>query len=952
VEAGSETHVAGDARLLEREAELEALDSLLADAHRGRGRLMLIEGPAGIGKTGLLVAARERGAHSGLTVLTGSGGELERDFGFGVARQLFEPVLAAATEDERERLYGGAAALAEAVFAAAPAAGPPDSAPAPAILHGLFWLTVNLAERSPLLVSVDDIHWADEPSLRFLIYLARRLEGLHVAVAVARRIGEDTTHAELTTALGLQAPPPVIRPRPLGEGAAESLVKTRLGDDAGPMLCAACYEATAGNPFLLTELIDELRRDGRPPSEISPDVVKRRGSERIAAIILMRIGRRGRAAAALARAIAVLGVEARVEAAADLAGIDPASARSLASALAGAAILERGEPLGFVHPVVRTAIYEELPDSERSRLHGRAAAMLMELGSEPEVVAVHLLATAPAAEASAVSALREAAAAARARGAPEAASRYLERALREPPEDAEIGAVQLELGASKLEYGATDGRVHLRAAVRAATDPRAKARAVAALGWSTGPDPERQRELIPLYEEAAAGVAKEDRDLALRLEARRLEALLLLPDHTPSFEDEADRFRDLPGETAAECALLCFAGRKVMLGGGTARDVAEVVGRAAAHLDLSELGAHSVWLVTTILWLPATGGIQRRVEERLDEVIAVASRRGSQGVFAWDSTLRAFLRNLAGNLGGAEADARAALDSGGLAGPFPNAPVTPLIEALAEQGKTAEAEELLQEKGLAGVLPPPRPLTALLINRGRVRMVAGDIEAARADLEEALVRLERARSGGVSGLDARLELALIRNALGDEPGARELSDRALEAARAWGAERALGGALRVAGVLRGGEEGLALLREAVDALAESGAPIWHARAMVDLGAALRRAGQRSEAREPLAEAMDLAHRCGAVPLVDAAQEELTLTGARPRRILRTGVDALTPSEKRVAEMAASGMTNKAIAQALFVTLRTVEMHLTNAYGKLEISSRRELPEALADQASG
>jgi DNA-binding CsgD family transcriptional regulator len=231
-----------------------------------------------------------------------------------------------------------------------------------------------------------------------------------------------------------------------------------------------------------------------------------------------------------------------------------------------------------------------------------------------------------------------------------------------------------------------------------------------------------------------------------------------------------------------------------------------------------------------------------------------------------------------------------------------------------------------------------------------VRAVAGDLPAARADLEEALDRLTRARGRGVTGFDARLELALVLRALGEPDAARRQADEALEAARGWQGAKALGGALRVAGLLRGGEEGLALLDRAVETLEATQARLWHAQALVDYGAALRRAGKQSAARARLAAGMDMAHHCGATGLVERARTELESSGARPRRTALSGRDALTPSELRVAEMAVQGMTNKEIAQALFVTLRTIEMHLSNAYAKLTISSRRDLRAALGTPA--
>jgi DNA-binding CsgD family transcriptional regulator len=143
-----------------------------------------------------------------------------------------------------------------------------------------------------------------------------------------------------------------------------------------------------------------------------------------------------------------------------------------------------------------------------------------------------------------------------------------------------------------------------------------------------------------------------------------------------------------------------------------------------------------------------------------------------------------------------------------------------------------------------------------------------------------------------------------------------------------------------------GRDGVDDLHDAVAILAPSPARLEHARALVDLGSALRRAGSRREAREPLREGLEVARRCGAAALVEAAHEELVTAGARPRRLQFSGVESLTASERRVAEMAASGQSNREIAQALFVTVRTVENHLSRTYRKLDIGSREELPEAL------
>jgi DNA-binding CsgD family transcriptional regulator len=197
----------------------------------------------------------------------------------------------------------------------------------------------------------------------------------------------------------------------------------------------------------------------------------------------------------------------------------------------------------------------------------------------------------------------------------------------------------------------------------------------------------------------------------------------------------------------------------------------------------------------------------------------------------------------------------------------------------------------------------------------------------------------------------RSSAALALAALGDDAKAHALASEEVERARRWGTPRAIGVALRAAGLVEGEEAGLGLLREAVATLERSEARLEHARALTDLGAALRRRGRRSEARDPLSRGLEIARECGADALVHRAHTELWATGARPRTPVRTGLEALTPSERRVAELAAGGLSNPRIAQSLFVTVKTVEGHLRRTYAKLGIASRTELPAALAQPAA-
>src|SRR3954465_4621785 len=178
-------------RLLEREAELAALRAMLGAARGGDGRLVVVEGSAGIGKTRLLAEVRALAQAGEFEVLSARGGELEGEFAFGIVRQLFEASLSAATPELRAELLSGAAKLSGSLFASAAASSGEGAESSFAMLHGLYWLAANFASRSPTLLVVDDRHWADEPSLRWLHSLARRLEGLPLLLLTATRPPEQ-----------------------------------------------------------------------------------------------------------------------------------------------------------------------------------------------------------------------------------------------------------------------------------------------------------------------------------------------------------------------------------------------------------------------------------------------------------------------------------------------------------------------------------------------------------------------------------------------------------------------------------------------------------------------------------------------------------------------------------------------------------------------------------------
>jgi ATP/maltotriose-dependent transcriptional regulator MalT len=340
-----------------------------------------------------------------------------------------------------------------------------------------------------------------------------------------------------------------------------------------------------------------------------------------------------------------------------------------------------------------------------------------------------------------------------------------------------------------------------------------------------------------------------------------------------------------------------------------------------------------------------------QAEQCLRAALEDARARGSLLGFALASCLRSANNYRRGALGNAEADARNALDAAGVHGwQLGPAALAGLLDALIERGELAEADDTLQHSEIPDELPDLAFFDFLLYTRGILRLARGDTRAGLSDL---LLSGSRQRALGVANpalLPWRSGAALAHAALGERDAARMLAAEEVELARGFGAPRALGIALRAAGLIDRDEGGIDLLHEATAVLEGSAARLEHARALTDYGAAVRRAGRRTDAREPLRQGLDLAYRCGAHALVDRARRELIDAGARPRRTPLSGPDALTPSERRVADMACEGLSNRQIAQALFLSLKTIETHLTHIYQKLDITSRRQLASALGDES--
>jgi DNA-binding CsgD family transcriptional regulator len=932
-----------NSELLERGEAIAAIDAALDRSVARDGEALLLVGPAGIGKTTLLARAAATARARGLLVLEARGAEMEREFAFGIVRQLFEPLVA--DPARRSRLLAGAGALSASVIGAdAPGLVAPD--PSFAAYHGLYWLTANLAAERPLALIVDDLHWADEPSLRWLEFMVRRLDGVATALILGSRV-TATASDPVPDAIATEPRTTRVGLSPLSVAASAELTRARLGEDADLGFCAACHETTGGNPFFLREVHSSLAGNGVAPTAANVELVRGFGPATVGESILARVAQLGAGARELAIAAAVLGNEFRIRDAAELAGrLENGGWVADADRLVGAEVLG-ASATRFAHPVIRSALYESIPPVHRSILHTRAARILAQRSGSEDEVAAHLLYAPPAADDWVVTTLRDRARAARRRGAPTVASTLLSRALLEPPRDGERWAVLAELGDAEVQFSPEAARATLRLALASASQPLDRAHVAIALGHALLLAADAPG-AFAVVEEALTGMPDPADEQALALETTALLAAGCHVELAGRKFARAAELAALEGRTPGERAALGQVAFYAACAGAPPAIVAGVAARALAR-PMTEAD-EPVAAFSPALAL-VQGDLLAEANVALDAMIDRSREIGSAMWFAMASTIRAEARLREGRLTDAEADARQALSTG----PDRETPawdamaLATLVRTLDELGRIDEACDEYERRAAPGPLVGTAWGAILGHARGCLSLAQGEPGQALEALMSAgdVMRTLGTRSPAPVGW--RADAALAQLALGDLDQARRLGQRNLELARAAGAPRSLGIALRVAALTQAPVD-LALLTESAGALEASAARLEHARSLIELGAALRRSGARRDASERLTLGANTAAQVRAEPLLSQARDELRALGMRPRRLGANGIDALSPAELRVAQLAAEGLSNKEIAQTIFITVNTVQTHLSRVYSKLDISTRSALPDALGTGA--
>ena len=928
------------------------MDELLAAGSASAGRLLLVEGHAGIGKSALLDATVARARAGAITVMRARASELESGFAFGIALQLFEPLLAGADDETHDRLLAGSAALAGPLLERPTSWGgdEADDRSYP-VMHGLFWLLTNLAETGPVLIVIDDAHWADRASLRLVLYLLQRLDQMAVSIVAARRLGEPGAPDDLLGQIAAHVSSRRVRPSALSRDGARQLVVAAL-PSADEAFADACWRMTEGNVFLLGELVGAVEAEGWNPDAQSAARIGTLAPEAVLRAVAVRLMRLSDDAAGVARAVAVLGDDAHLRHVAALTGREPDRVAAAADALAASEILRpvASGPLRFAHPLLASAVYADVGTGERAALHRRAAEILREEDIAPERVAAHLLPSTGTGEAWVVEVLGEAAGRALTHGAPESAASYLRRALEEPPAPGARSAVLRQLGISEGASGLPSAVDRLQEALAAARDDADRALTLLALGRTLA-FVGRNADALGALEDAVAVDAEPSVTAQARAEAGALGALDR--SRRAALLSAAGDQTIAPGTGATSPAQRALLATQCMHDAlrGVPRDDVVATARQALAGDalLSDPGAGGTVLFAISVALQSADELAWN-DRVLTAAMTQSRAQGSMMAFATASLCRGASRWAQGRLADALADAEQALGAERygwqqfLAGAYGTVIGLHLDRGELEAATTCAGRHgapPAADEGWATLAPWHEALGRLALVERRENDALAHFEAWR----DVVVGI--ASPACFAGWRSASAYALMH--LGRTDEARVLAAEELELARAYGAPRAISIALRALAHAEAHADltlSTARLEEAVVIVAPSEARLEHCRAQLDLGTVLRRAGRRSDAGRALGEALELARACGARLAEERALEELEVAGSRVQRAARRGVDALSPSERRVVALAIEGLSNRQIAEALFVTRKAVEWHLGNAYRKLDVRSRRELPAAL------
>lgn len=932
--------------LAEREAELAALRAAVRAVQSGTGSLVLIGGEPGAGRSVLLHRLRGMAEDSGALVLRADGAASERGFRFGLARRLLQRLSRAEPAAERPA-FADAPSFEAALPPAGAEPGPDPSTVPVSVLHALHALLVQRSAERAVVLAVDDLHFADDASLRCLAYLVARLRGMRVLIAGVLGPDSGRERAALLREITVTADHR-LHPRPLSQEAAEALVRDRLGAAPEPEFAAACHELTGGNPRDLVTLLAKAGEAALPPEDAEVDELRALAEDDRRRRLARTLSATD-ATARVARAVVVLGEHAEPSLVQRLSGLDPGryeeALRALHpwfEALPDRVVLS-GDDEELADAVI-AAVEESVPAAESAQLHLRAAALLHGNGYPPEPVADQLLLVNSALSSWGVQRLREAAVAVQPRS-PQTAARYLRRALLDlDPGGAFRARLLAELGSVELAFDPSSAVRHITQAVPRLHDVRDRAGVVARLPLTVTAAARQVADLVESVDRELApalGPSEVDQHLALRLEARRRYTEL---EDAGKHADAEARLRELAGTTgaaptAAERELRVVLLSAVTLSGrGRASEVAAMTRELLEHEPANACTAPHSMLGFLPSLLLAAGS-----PEGLDSWLALAAdharRQRARGTESLVLAERSLLELDAGQLMRARDSALAAFE---LADPqrhqAMNVPSFAMGAVARRLRDDRLAEPLLEIPGYEADL---RLFATRRLVQCGLALRDGDLSTALAQLLDCGRRLEQSGWYGPALYPWRPSAAQLHQRLGDLRAAGELAEEDHERARHWGAPAPLGRALRVLAGVVGGSRGVELLRESVQVLRSATDRLELSRALIALGKALADRDP-AESAELIAEGRQVAARCGEPVTGGPEVVVVDPVPASPDSVL----GRLTRAEHAVAELAALGRTNQDIADELRVSRRAVEKHLTAAYRKLGIDGRAALSAVL------
>ncbi|MEV5384721.1 AAA family ATPase [Streptomyces sp. NPDC052721] len=878
---------AGSAPLWERDAELatvaQALDVLCADQSSG-GSLLVIRGEAGLGKTALLAETRRIAERRGCAVWSARGAETLRSVPFHVVRQLLQPALLSLLPEEAREYLGDWYAIAgPALGIAEPRA---DNADPQYVCDGLVAAVRRLSRRQwPLVLLVDDAHWADQETLRWLAAFAERLDDLSVLVVVARRPGEVSGDSARLLDAVAAAGRPVHNLNALTPDATAGLTRATVGRHADDAFCREVWAVTGGNPYDTVELLAKVQDSELQPVEAQAGELRALNRAARGGGLVDRLKGLGLEATRFAWAAAILGTGITVDMVAQLATMNDELARTCAALLCDARILTEPEPpagtertdgeLEFVHPLIATAVYNSIPPGVRTAMHGVAAQMITERGRGAAEAARHLLKVHPDDDEELVEQLREAAREHLAVGAPDAARRCLERALAEPPLPEVHAHVLYELGCATLLTNPAVTIDHLQSALgMPGLDGDDRVDAVVRLSQALLHNDQLEEAVRTVEAEVARHEAGPVR--------MRLQAFQFMWEGIHGETVSPARSRRLAelastcaGRDNAERALLILRGFDAMTHGESAEEVIDLCDRALVNGRLAPgLGwTDPEWGMELLMML----GSAYTYADRLDRAESLfAEARRVYTTAGWHgghlSLANAFL-GLAyrrqGRLRDAESTLREALVLAERVGrrlPLYWSATCGLVDTLLARGRVEEAWSVAERYGFA----PPYPSTIVLPDirsvRGRLLLAVGRTEDGINELEAA--EKTAASRGGHNPVLAPWSIDLAKALAGQDPDrAAQLAADARRQAERFGTDTAIGEALRCAAALATGQRAVQLAARAVTYLEASPCQYEHAAARVEYGIAARSVAE-------LNRGLDLARACGAEGLVAQAREVL------------------------------------------------------------------------------